>query len=334
MSADVRTAAATAAVRYAVPPIDDRAMAHWDQSASVATLSGATMGTRWQVRYAEPENHDPAQLSEEIQGLFATIIADMSHWVAESRLCVINRSPPGEWHSVSADFADVLGTALEVAAVSGGAFDPAIGALVDLWGYGPVAVDRAPMMQEIAAAREGGGWQQLDLDRGACRVRRRGTARLDLSGIAKGHAVDRLSKLLQQNEIFHSLVEIGGEFVGRGLRPDGDPWWVELETPGACAAPIRVALHQCAAATSGDYIRGRHTIDPRTGSPVAHALAVSVIHETAMQADAWATALSVVAPAEMMAMAAARHLRVRALIRREGRIVEWLSPELRAMIDD
>lgn len=321
-------------IRYVVPPIDPAALSHWDRSARVVDHGGATMGTRWRIRYAAPDDVVAERLYEAIERVFAGVISDMSHWAADSRLSAINRSAPGEWHSISDEFVEVLATSLEVAAASGGAFDPAIGALVERWGYGPVAVDRLPTIDEIAAARAGGGWRQLELDRAGCRVRRHGEARLDLSGIAKGHAVDRLSKILTEHGISHQLVEIGGEFVGRGLRPDGDPWWVELETPGGCAAPIRVALHQCAVATSGDYVRGRHTIDPRTGYPVAHALAVSVIHDTAMAADAWATALSVLAPAEMMAMAAQRGLAVRALTRREGRVVEWLSPALRAMIDD
>ncbi|MFD1959940.1 FAD:protein FMN transferase [Novosphingobium panipatense] len=152
------------------------------------------------------------------------------------------------------------------------------------------------------------------------------------SGIAKGFAVDALAALLQDHGYGHALVEIGGELVGRGLRPDGDPWWVDLETPSNMAAPLRVALHQLAVATSGDYVRGHHTIDPRSGAPVEHAMAVSVIHSSAMWADAWATALSVHAPASMRTLAVREGLRVRALTRSGATVEEWISPALEDML--
>lgn len=320
-------------MRLAVPTLDPAALGGWDPHAAVMELHGATMGTRWRARFAAPARLDLPGLTRAIEAMLGEIVAEMSHWAPDSLISRFNRAPAGRWLALPPDFATVVAAALDVAKASEGAFDPAVGALVDLWGYGPVSRLVPPDPAAIEAAVAQGGWRQLSFDPAARRLQRLGDVQLDLSGIAKGYAVDRLSAVLAAHDVRHSLVEIGGEFVGRGLRPDGDPWWVELETPGAMAAPIRVALHQLAVATSGDYVRGRHTIDPRSGRPVAHALAVSVVHASAMLADAWATALGVAEPDEMMALAEAHGLAVRALIRRRDGVVEWISPALAAMIE-
>ena len=136
---------------------------------------------------------------------------------------------------------------------------------------------------------------------------------------------------LADHEIHHALVEVGGECVGRGMRPDGDPWWVEAETPpGFAVPPLRVALHQLAVATSGDYLRGGHTIDPTSGQPAIHdTTAVTVVGYSCMEADAWATALSVPHPQMAQELATRLKLKVR-LLTRGGE--EWLSPALQALV--
>lgn len=317
-----------------MPEIDPAALEGWSPDLPLVELGGATMGTRWHAKVAAPASLDVAELRNAFERRLDQLVAEMSHWEPESLISRLNRAAPGRWAMLSPDFATVIAAALEVATASDGAFDPAIGRLVDLWGYGPRPVGVPPGPAAVTAALQHGGWRSLSFDPAARRLQRQADVRLDLSGIAKGYAVDCLSAVLMAHGVGHSLVEIGGEFVGRGIRPDGDPWWVELETPGALARPLRVALHQLAVATSGDYVRGRHTIDPRTGRPVDHALAVSVLHRSAMRADAWATALGVADPVEMKALAQAHDLAVRALIRQHGGVVEWLSPALLRMLVD
>lgn len=317
-----------------MPEIDPAALAGWSPDLAVRELGGATMGTRWQVKLAASAGLDVDFIGRAIERRLDQLVSEMSHWLPDSLISRLNRAPPGRWTMLPPDFATVIAAALDVAVASGGAFDPALGKLVDLWGYGPQRSAAAPTAEAIAAAVQTGGWRQLAFDAPARRLQRRADVRLDLSGIAKGYAVDCLAAVVAEHGVGHSLVEIGGEFVGRGIRPDGDPWWVDLETPGALALPLRLALHQLAVATSGDYVRGRHTIDPRTGEPVGHALLVSVVHRSAMLADAWATALSVAEPTEMKALAEANDLAARALIRQPEGLVEWFSPALSRMLVD
>lgn len=291
------------------------------------------MGTTWRILLAAPPGLDAEAVRGAVEERLEDILAQMSHWRAESLLGRYNRALAGTWLALPADFAQIMDTALAVFEQSSGAFDPAIGAIVDAWGHGPEPVSGPPGPERIAAARAVSGAARLAHERAPARIRQPGGLRLDLSGIAKGFAVDALAQVLRARGCEHALVEIGGEFAGLGLRPDGDPWWVELETPATGIAPIRVALHQLAVATSGDYVRGRHTIDPRTAMPVEHALAVSVIHVSAMLADAWATALGVLSPPAMEKLAMREGLAARALVREGGALREWISPALAAMID-
>jgi len=315
-------------VRIAVPPLVPDALAAHDPSAPVQDLSGETMGTIWRVRLARPAGLDVARLEAAIVARLGGLVAEMSHWEAGSLLSRFNRSVAGSWTALPPDFAAVMAAGLDLAARSDGAFDPAIGALVDLWGFGPPGPTPPPAEEAIAAARARSGWRRLAFDAEAGRLRQPGGLSLDLSGIAKGGAVDAIVDLIRAAGVRDCLVEIGGELRGHGLRPDRDPWWVDLETPpDAALPPLRLALHEIAVATSGDYVRGSHTIDPRIGRPADPRLStVSVVHRSAMLADAWASALIVAGPEAGLALARAERLAARFVARSDAGFVETFSP--------
>lgn len=294
------------------------------------------MGTTWTVEAVEP----PENLVAEVEAVLSIVIAQMSHWEPTSALSAFNRTPPGEWHALPPELSNVLSAGLAVAAASDGAFDPAMGALADLWGFGPSGPQPIPDDKAVLSlARE----SRIEHDALLLRARRFGTAALDLSGIAKGYAVDAVAARLRALDVVDFLAEIGGEFVGSGIRPDGQPWWVDLEpVPGAAIEEIRVALHDLAVATSGDYRRyfaadGRryaHTLDPRTGRPSENGVAsVTVLHRECMWADAWATALTVLGPEEGLALAEREGLAMHMIVREGQGVRELLSPELQQMLD-
>lgn len=291
------------------------------------------MGTTWSVRAIAP----PPELRAEIEGVLARVVAEMSHWEPGSNLSRFNRAEPGRWQPLPQGFAQVLATGLAIAEASNGAFDPAMGALADLWGFGPASVQSFPDDSAVAEALACSGRRHIEQD--GARARRHASVALDFSGIAKGYAVDAVAERLRGLGVADFLVEVGGELRGEGIKPDGQPWWVDLEAvSGVAAAPFRVALHGLSIATSGDYRRGfeaggrrySHTIDPRTGWPLDNKVAsVSVLHASCMHADGWATALGVLGPAGMT-LAAREGLAVRMLVRGGG---EHLSPALAAMLD-
>lgn len=323
-------------MRIALPPtIDAAAFGARDPSAVVLDLHGETMGTSWCARFAAPAGTDPSSIHAAIVARLAGLVAEMSHWAPNSLLSRFNRSPSGTWTTLPRDFAHVMTRGLAIAEITGGAFDPAIGKLVDAWGFGPVPVACPPSTPEIETARATSGWSRLSFAPTGAHLRQPGGTALDLSGIAKGHAVDTIADLLHDAGIPNALVEIGGELAGRGIKPDGAPWWVDLETPpGLTLPPLRIALHGQAVATSGDYRRGAHTLDPRTGRPIdTGVVSASVIHETALEADAWATALTVLGP-DGLDLAHNQRIAARLVTEIDGTAQEYLSPALSAMLED
>jgi FAD:protein FMN transferase len=331
--------------------------------AFIADFGGTSMGTSWSARVALPAGAGAADhrsaLQAGLQRELDQVVAQMSHWEADSSLGRFNRAGACTWHVLPDGFFDVLHYALEVARETGGACDPCAGALVNRWGFGPAGRhDEAgfvpPGAREVAALRAAMAGRTVELDIPRRRAFQPGGVQLDLSAVAKGYAVDRLAHCLEGQGLRHYLVEAGGELRGAGVKPDGQPWWVALEQPLAAAgggtaaasgAPgeIAVALHGLAVATSGDYRkyfmqdarRRPHTIDPRTGMPIDNGVAsVTVVHEAAMAADAWSTALTVLGPEQGLALAERKRLAARFLLREGNGLREILSSRFRKMLED
>jgi thiamine biosynthesis lipoprotein len=312
-------------------------------------LAGATMGTTWSARVMlAPGAGSGSIVAEQLQLQLDEVVAQMSHWLPNSDLSRYNSAAAGSWHRLPEAFTQVLGYALWTASVSGGAYDPCAGALVNLWGFGAQrrydqADFYAPSDQAVRAVMARREREQVQFDAVNRRLLQPGATQLDLSSVAKGFAVDQLARWLDAQGLHHYLVEVGGELRGAGVKPDGEPWWVALESVPdlPCEEETVVALHGLAVATSGDYRRhfqhGRwrasHTLDPRTGYPIRNGVAsVTVIHRECMAADALSTALSVLGPEHGLAFAERHHLAARFLVRKPGALHEITSSAFRAML--
>jgi thiamine biosynthesis lipoprotein len=319
------------------------------------TLGGVSMGTDWSARTMLP----PAigiDLHAVLQQELDQIVAQMSHWDSASLLSRYNRAPAGSWHALPPQFFAVMDYALAVREATGGAYDPAAGALVNLWGFGPTsrydqagfyAPDRE-LVAAVLAERQG---RRPRLDRDSRALYQPGGAILDLSSVAKGYAVDCLAQRLEALGLRHYLVEVGGELRGAGVKPDGQPWWVELEgVPDTAGSPVPqsvVALHGLAVATSGDYRRyyqlsmshaqrrASHTLDPRTGYPIANDVAsCTVLAPTCMAADALSTALTVMGPEAGLPYAERHGLAARYLVREGDGLREVHTTAWRALLQE
>lgn len=298
-------------------------------------MTGTALGTNWTTLVVAP----PAGIEATIRATLDAQVMALSQWEPRSALSRFNRAPVGEWRKVDPDLGAVIRAGLAIGGTSDGALDIAMGALADLWGFGPPGPrSTVPDDDAIAAALACSGAAAIECD-GDDHVRRMRDVALDFSGIGKGYIVDRLAAALVEDGARDFLVEIGGEFVGRGIRPDAQPWWVELENPpGIDLAPVRIAAHGIALATSGDYRRfvrhgGKrlgHTIDPRSGRPIANGVvSVSVIAADCMTADGWATALTVLGPVRGIDIATRENIAAR-IVTADG--AETLSPALQAML--
>lgn len=257
-------------------------------------LRGLTMGTSWSATWCAAPGLPEETVRAALEASFAQIIASMSPWEPASLISQFNRLAPGDSLTIDAPFAEVMAMALEVARASGGAFDPCLGGEVMRRGFGPAGIGAG----EAGRAHGPGIWSQVLPE--SERIFQPGGVTLDLNAIAKGYAVDQMGRTLERFGITQYLVEIGGEFAGRGVKPDRSPWWVDLENPSSGEAPWRIALVGHGVATSGDYrqqivrdcLKVSHIVPAVSRSCRLGDLAsVTVVHENCALADAWATAI-------------------------------------------
>jgi len=239
----------------------------------------------------------------EVESAIRAIEGRMSSWLDASEVSRLNGAPMGQKMALSPASLTVLGVARDAAEATDGAFDVTCRPLIELWrdagqhGALPDATQRK-------TARALSRWELITLLPDGV-VKKSDTARVDLGGIAKGYAIDRAVDILRRAEVSGGLVDIGGDLACFGEPADGPFWSVDLQNPFAAEPFATLQLREGAVCTSGNYERfteidGRrysHILDPRTGLPADAVPSVTVVAETAMTADVWATALSVLGPA-------------------------------------
>lgn len=312
-----------------------------DNSLPQLELEGSALGTSFAVSLVDPTvelNAD--QVRDDVLAVLHDVDRLASTWRDDSELSVLNADHSIDWIPVSAEFCLLLERSQDVSRASNGAFDLTIGPLVNLWGFGPDRqVAEPPSTVDIERARRRVGFDKLETD---CRERlvRKDEPDLtiDLSGWAKGYAVDRLAEMLDDRGLQNYLVEIGGELRVKGHNREGNKWAIGIEAPSTSARVPHAIVNvtDTSVATSGDYRnyfehdgrRFSHTIDARTGRPVTHNLAaVTVIHPSAAYADAMATALLVLGPGAGTELAEQLRLAAYFLVRNETDIREITTTE-------
>lgn len=310
----------------------------------VLRFAGETMGSTFSVRIAGgPFAAGFAEAARiAVTTAFDEVVRRMSTYDAESDIGRFNRSAGAAPQAMSAGTLAVLSRAQAVSAWTGGAFDVTVAPLVGAWGVGARAAPRGAL-PDPAALDVPLGWRSLVLDAAAGTARRATPGlQLDLSGIAKGYAVDRAAQALEALGATRYMVEAGGEIRTRGLNGEGRPWQIAIERPDAWPQQAFriVGLDGRSIATSGDYRncwqlgarRIHHEIDPATRAPSAHGLAsVSVVHDDCTTADALATALFVLGAERGLALARERDWAAHFILRgADGTLAERWSPRFAA----
>lgn len=278
----------------------------------VLEWEGRTMGTFYSVKIAgvEPDERRTAELRAAVERRFDEINLHVSHYRPDSELSRFNACTSLQPFKVSAELALLARRAIELSEDSSGAFDPTLGWLIDLWGFGPAGtVAQPPTDVEIAAAHGKCGASHLRVTAQNELQKNIPALRLNLSAIAKGYASDEAARLLEKRGYSNVFVSVCGEIAARGVNADNKPWRVGVESPsydnqarGGRLSAV-VAISNRALSTSGDAHKfftdanGQvysHVLDPATGRPVRHTLAsVTVIAPDAMTADGLSTTLFV-----------------------------------------
>ncbi|TCP43348.1 FAD:protein FMN transferase [Rhodovulum marinum] len=247
----------------------------------------------------------------------------------------------GETAGVDARLAQVLETGRQLSCQSGGLFEPAIGALIGLWGFhADTAPSGAPPAPAAIAALVDAHPRMTDLQIDATRVTSANRAvQLDLGGFAKGAALDLAAARLRALGIENAVLNAGGDVNVIGTHGDR-PWRVAIRDPFVWGAVAAVSLAPGEVLyTSGNYERyfdhdGQrfaHILDPRTGYPVQDIVSVSVLDTDGARADAAATALSVAGPADWPQVAADMGVGAVLVITGEGRM--QATPDMAARLD-
>jgi len=271
-------------------------------------IYGETMGTTYSLKIVGPNKVDNQKntLKAEIDSVLREINQQMSTYIPESEISLFNKILAGEPQNISNHFLDVLNLANQVYVESDGAFDPTVGPVVDLWGFGKKdRRETPPFEEEINQVLEYVGMNKIETD-GSSIQKKHNKTELDFSAIAKGFGVDVVANLLMEKGFENYLVEIGGEVVVKGSK-GSDAWRIGVDRPLIEQTVNRsfeaiLQISDVAVATSGDYrnyfVSGdsvySHTIDPVTARPIVNGVAsVTVIAPNCALADAMATAIMV-----------------------------------------
>lgn len=265
------------------------------------------MGSRFRISLYAP---DAATAREAAQTAFRSaqavndLLSDYQNDSENLQLCAL---PHGLPHPVSEAFAEALGRSLDLAAQTGGAFDPTVGPVSQLWRRARMG---KPMdWKELERRQPAVGWQKVTLDRAARTVTLAVPGmRLDFGGIGKGWAADVALKVLRSKGLPHASVAASGDLAIGDPPPGKTGWTVGIESIDASGGAVttEVELHNCGLSTSGDTeqfleLEGKrysHILDPHTGLALTERRGVSVAAPNATLSDALATAFCVMGPAE------------------------------------
>lgn len=309
----------------------------------VHSISGQTMGTTYSVKFTSQSPINIVELENGVNFLLQKVNQQMSTYIPNSELSLFNKSTSTDWVNVSQDLAFVMETALKISEFSNGKFDITIGPLVNLWGFGPNnKPQKVPSNRDIIKMRRSVGYRNVDVKLNPPSIKKNHPdVYCDLSAIAKGFGVDKISEYLSSKNLNNHLVEIGGELRASGTKFNNN-WKVGISIPSHSGTiQETVSINNQSMATSGDYwnyfeengIRYSHTINPTTGKPITHNLAsVTIVSESCMEADALATAIDVMGPEAGLIFAKNNELKVYFIVKGENDFEIFFTPQFEHLI--
>ena len=262
------------------------AMTACDSSEKVRILTGEAMGTTYRIKTVG----DPLPLQGEIDAMFEQLDRDVSTWRDDSWISGFNRAKAGSRFEMPASVVALMEISRDCHERTEGRFDPTVGALIRLWGFGAWKKEfhGEPGPEEIQAAREACGFRHLRIE-GRQITKLHDGLMLDFSAVAKGYAVDQIAAILRDAGLRDFVIEIGGDLLAEGHAPGKSGWTVDGP---ALNGPVTLVDEAIATSGSEHHFRGKlsHIIDPRRGEPVPVGAPAAARAPTCAVADALATA--------------------------------------------
>ncbi len=307
----------------------------------IEVLSGPTMGSTYSIKYVATSTTPAADAAGvAVQAILDEVDRQMSTWRFDSDLARFNRLPAGSCEPMPSPVLELVSYANGLSRQTSGRFDITVQPLLEAWGFAAGSSGQevpAPELLEQARART--GYQHLRVAEG--RLCKDIDLQVDLNSIAAGYTVDRIASHFEQVGIERYMIEVTGELIAKGRKPDGEPWRIALEQPlgnGERVLQRVLEVDGWAVNTSGDYrnyfetdgMRFSHTLDALTGMPVEHNLAaVTVIDRSAMVADGLGTVLMVLGREEGMRFAQEHELAALFIAREGDGFKSYSSPGFR-----
>lgn len=314
---------------------------------NLVELNGKTQGTTYSIKIVDSglssDDSVKKRLHKEIDSILVEISNQMSTWQSDSEISEFNKSRTTEWFPVSHDFVNVVQTSQRISDASNGALDITVGALVNLWGFGPVKKEEViPSDKEIEEAKKLCDYKKISFRTNESAIKKETeNITIDLSAVAQGFSVDKISNYLYSLNYKNFLVEIGGEVKTNGKNHLGENWKIGISVPdGTFDIQKIISLENSAVSTSGDYrdyfekdgIRFSHTIDPKSGKPITHSLAsVTVVCNNCADADGFSTAIDVLGPEAGYELALKEKLAVLLIVKTENGFSEKMTPEFESL---
>jgi FAD:protein FMN transferase len=275
-------------------------------------FGGPTMGSTFRVQYvAAAKTPGTDRLQSGVQGILDDLDRTVSTYRTDSDVARFNAAPAGTCQPMPEAVFTLFAYADTLHRESGGAYDITLLPALSVWGFGPRGkVAARPSAEQLDALRSVVGMEHIRAATdasGAKALCKDSASSIEFNSIAAGYAVDRIAEYLRAQGVASFLIDVTGELRAFGRKPDGSAWRIALEAPisNARVAERIVTLEGMGVSTSGSYrnyfeedgVRYSHTLDPRTLSPVTHKLAaVSVISDTALEADGLSTLLMALGP--------------------------------------
>jgi thiamine biosynthesis lipoprotein len=275
-------------------------------NAGMSVLTFTAMSTHCQVKCHSPNARQVEEFQNEVLNWISWFEAEYSRFIDDSLISRINAAAGERWVEIDPETEALFKLCQEMNFFTRGVFDPTALPVMKLWNW-KAKPPVTPTDEAIRLARELVGWNKVQRRPGGIFLPQAGML-LDLGGIGKEYAVDRVLNLGLQRGITNLLVDFGQDVRVHGRPTNHEKWIVGLEDPlqpGKCWAAV--AVNNEGVATSGDYVRhfvhdGRrfgHIVDPRTGYPVDNGLlAVSVVAPHCTFAGILSTAAFILGPRE------------------------------------
>ena len=280
------------------------ALAGCDKAPALHKFSGAAQGTTYSLTYWSTAAVEQPQFEAAIAAELQRLDKLMSNYRDDSVIEQFNQSQSTDPIEVGAEIVRLVNIAKTISAATAGCYDPTIKPLFALWGFrgDKLSIPDTAQLAELAPQL---GISKVEVVNNSALQKQQPKLSIDLSSIAQGYSVQRLTEVAEQFGIDNYLIEIGGELQTRGSKPDDSNWLVAIERPLPGAQQLQKIIQvkqtaPLAIMTSGTYRhyydnegkRYSHILDARSKAPVTHqTVSVTLIHNDLTEADAWSTAL-------------------------------------------